>query len=70
MIPRLTPAQEELQNMVSELTQNNPDKIRKLADELGFSLPIIEQWSKGENMAHPIIAEAIVIYLKNKSQAS
>lgn len=69
MTLKLTQAQKELRNMVRELTQDNPDKICELADELGMSLPTIKRWAEGKNMAHPIIAEVIVKYLKNKLQA-
>lgn len=60
--------QTELQNLLRDFLDDNPESEEQLDKELDVSIQTIRRWKNGETASHPDITKRIVAYLKNKTQ--
>lgn len=62
----MTETLNEVQTLVNDFLTKHPGKESELADGLLVSIPTIKRWGRGTNLPSPLIARAVVAYLKQR----
>ncbi len=60
--------QTELQKTLKAYLEKNPGGEHRLASELGFMTGSIKRWMSGVSTPHPLVAQAVINYLKRREE--